>query len=72
MLALVARTEPGPFLPRTVELGGYLGIRHGERLIAMAGRRPEASAVARSSGAGRRRSAARLFRARPRPTRAAA
>jgi hypothetical protein len=27
MLALVARTEPGPFLTRTVELGGYLGLR---------------------------------------------
>jgi len=39
MLALVARTEPGPFLPRTVEMGTYLGIRfHGE-LVAMAGER---------------------------------
>jgi hypothetical protein len=25
--SLVARTEPRPFLSRTVELGGYLGIR---------------------------------------------
>ena len=39
MLALVARTRPGPFLPRTVELGTYLGIRREGRLIAMAGER---------------------------------
>ncbi|WP_425559753.1 GNAT family N-acetyltransferase [Kitasatospora terrestris] len=39
MLDLVARTRPGPFLPRTVELGTYLGIRHGGRLVAMAGER---------------------------------
>jgi ribosomal protein S18 acetylase RimI-like enzyme len=39
MLALVARTEPGPFLPRTVELGGYLGVRVEGELVAMAGRR---------------------------------
>jgi predicted GNAT family acetyltransferase len=39
MLELVARTEPGPFLPRTIELGDYLGIRHEGQLIAMAGER---------------------------------
>lgn len=39
MLDLVALTQPGPFLPRTVELGRYLGIRHEGRLIAMAGER---------------------------------
>ncbi|WP_042366355.1 GNAT family N-acetyltransferase [Streptacidiphilus neutrinimicus] len=39
MLALVARTKPGPFLPRTVELGTYLGIRRDGRLVAMAGER---------------------------------
>ncbi|UQX00212.1 GNAT family N-acetyltransferase [Streptomyces sp. RerS4] len=39
MLELVALTEPGPFLPRTVELGTYLGIRHEGRLVAMAGER---------------------------------
>ncbi|MCS0603823.1 GNAT family N-acetyltransferase [Streptomyces sp. LP11] len=39
MLDLVARTEPGPFLPRTVELGTYLGIRRDGALIAMAGER---------------------------------
>jgi ribosomal protein S18 acetylase RimI-like enzyme len=39
MLDLVARTEPGPFLPRTIELGTYLGIRRGGALVAMAGER---------------------------------
>lgn len=39
MLALVERTRPGPFLPRTVEMGTYLGIRHEGELIAMAGER---------------------------------
>ncbi|HTQ69804.1 MAG TPA: GNAT family N-acetyltransferase [Solirubrobacteraceae bacterium] len=39
MLELVARTEPGPFLPRTIELGDYLGIRKDGKLIAMAGER---------------------------------
>jgi ribosomal protein S18 acetylase RimI-like enzyme len=39
MLDLVARTRPGPFLPRTVSLGVYLGIRWGGVLVAMAGER---------------------------------
>jgi ribosomal protein S18 acetylase RimI-like enzyme len=39
MLDLVARTQPGPFLPRTVELGTYLGIRREGALVAMAGER---------------------------------
>jgi ribosomal protein S18 acetylase RimI-like enzyme len=39
MLALVAATRPGPFLARTVEFGGYLGIRRRGRLVAMAGER---------------------------------
>ncbi|MFC9842519.1 GNAT family N-acetyltransferase [Streptomyces sp. NPDC060223] len=39
ILELIALTEPGPFLPRTVELGTYLGVRHCGRLIAMAGER---------------------------------
>jgi ribosomal protein S18 acetylase RimI-like enzyme len=39
MLELTARTEPGPFLPRTIELGTYLGIRREGRLVAMAGER---------------------------------
>jgi ribosomal protein S18 acetylase RimI-like enzyme len=39
ILDLVERTKPGPFLPRTVELGTYLGIRRDGRLIALAGER---------------------------------
>ena len=39
MLDLTARTKPGPFLPRTHELGVYLGIRRGGTLVAMAGER---------------------------------
>jgi predicted GNAT family acetyltransferase len=39
MLALVERTKPGPFLPRTHELGRYVGVRDGTRLVAMAGER---------------------------------
>jgi ribosomal protein S18 acetylase RimI-like enzyme len=37
MLDLVARAQPGPFLPRTIELGGYVGIRRSGALVAMAG-----------------------------------
>ncbi len=39
MLELVARTEPGPFFERTIELGDYLGIRQDGALVAMAGER---------------------------------
>jgi ribosomal protein S18 acetylase RimI-like enzyme len=39
MVELVALTEPGPFRPRTHELGGYVGIFHDTDLVAMAGRR---------------------------------
>jgi GNAT superfamily N-acetyltransferase len=39
MLDLVERTQPGPFLPRTIVLGTYLGIRRGGALVAMAGER---------------------------------
>lgn len=39
MMDLVERTRPGPFLPRTIELGTYLGIRRGGALVAMAGER---------------------------------
>ncbi len=39
MLALVERNQPGPFKPRTHELGRYIGIRRGGRLVAMAGER---------------------------------
>ena len=39
MLALIELTEPGPFRPRTIELGGYVGIFHDDELVAMAGQR---------------------------------
>ncbi|MGW2824710.1 GNAT family N-acetyltransferase [Streptomyces sp. NPDC001443] len=39
ILGLIALTQPGPFLTRTVELGTYLGIRDRGRLIALAGER---------------------------------
>ena len=39
MLALVERNDPGPFLPRGIELGAFLGFRRNGALIAMAGER---------------------------------
>jgi ribosomal protein S18 acetylase RimI-like enzyme len=39
VLDLVMRTRPGPFGPRTLELGTYLGIRREGVLVAMAGER---------------------------------
>ncbi len=39
MLALTKLTEPGPFLPRTIELGTYLGVHDAGSLVAMAGER---------------------------------
>ncbi|MBV8987439.1 MAG: GNAT family N-acetyltransferase [Solirubrobacterales bacterium] len=39
MFELVAATEPGPFLERTIELGTYLGLRRKGVLVAMAGER---------------------------------
>jgi len=39
MLELTKLTKPGPFGPRTHELGTYLGIRREGKLVAMAGER---------------------------------
>ncbi|WP_216363411.1 GNAT family N-acetyltransferase [Subtercola boreus] len=39
MLELTTLTRPGPFLRRTTVFGGYVGIREGGQLLAMAGRR---------------------------------
>jgi predicted GNAT family acetyltransferase len=39
MLRLTAETQPGPFEAGTINLGGYVGIFVGQRLVAMAGRR---------------------------------
>ncbi|MAG30456.1 MAG: GNAT family N-acetyltransferase [Deltaproteobacteria bacterium] len=39
MIELAEETVPGPFLPRTIELGRYVGVRQQGRLVAMAGER---------------------------------
>ena len=39
MLALAELTKPGPFRARTLEFGGYIGIRDSGKLVAMAGQR---------------------------------
>ena len=39
MLELAERTKPGPFAARTPELGTFLGLHDGGRLVAMAGER---------------------------------
>ncbi|AYG04720.1 GNAT family N-acetyltransferase [Gryllotalpicola protaetiae] len=69
MVDLVERTQPGPFAPRTIELGGYLGVRVDGKLVAMAGRRMhpagwvEISAVCTDEDYRGRGYAARLVRA---------
>jgi len=66
---LVARTEPGPFRPRTYELGTYLGLRRDGHLVAMAGERlhpegwTEISAVCTDPAYRRQGLASRLVRA---------
>ena len=49
-LELAALTRPGPFGPRTIELGEYFGYFEGERLIAMAGERMHAGSFREISG----------------------
>jgi len=45
MLELTAATEPGPFLPQTIQMGSYFGIRASDRrLVAMAGERLRSTA----------------------------
>jgi ribosomal protein S18 acetylase RimI-like enzyme len=39
MVELVELARPGPFSPRTWELGGYVGVRVDGELVAMAGQR---------------------------------
>jgi len=70
MLALVERTQPGPFFRRTVEMGTYLGVRDDAgRLVAMSGVRiqwkgyTEISAVCTDAEYRNRGLAARLVRA---------
>lgn len=47
---LAALTRPGPFGPRTIELGEYFGCFEGDRLIAMAGERTRAGQLHEISG----------------------
>jgi ribosomal protein S18 acetylase RimI-like enzyme len=49
-LELAALTKPGPFGPRTIELGEYFGVFDGQRLIAMAGERTHAEGLREVSG----------------------
>jgi predicted GNAT family acetyltransferase len=39
MIELARLTEPGPFQLRTIELGAFFGIFHGDGLMAMSGQR---------------------------------
>ena len=47
---LATLTRPGPFGPRTIELGEYYGYFEGDQLIAMAGERMHAGAYREISG----------------------
>lgn len=49
-LALAALTRPGPFGPRTIELGEYFGLFEDGRLVAMAGERTHVDAFREVSG----------------------
>jgi predicted GNAT family acetyltransferase len=50
MLALATLTRPGPFFERTHELGEFIGVREGGRLIAMAGERMKPDGFTEVSG----------------------
>lgn len=50
VLALVEATHPGPFGPRTVEMGEYFGAFDRGRLVAMAGERMHAGPFREVSG----------------------
>jgi ribosomal protein S18 acetylase RimI-like enzyme len=49
-LELAELTHPGPFAPRTIELGEYFGFFVGEVLVAMAGERMHAGELREISG----------------------
>jgi predicted GNAT family acetyltransferase len=49
-LALATLTRPGPFGPRTIELGDYFGYFEGPSLVAMAGERACAGRLREISG----------------------
>ncbi len=49
-LELATLMRPGPFGPRTIELGEYWGVFDGTRLVAMAGERMAAGSLREISG----------------------
>ncbi|AUW59932.1 GNAT family N-acetyltransferase [Sphingobium sp. SCG-1] len=50
MIALAHLTVPGPFAARTYQLGRFLGVKEGGRLVAMAGERMRLPGYAEVSG----------------------
>ena len=50
MQALAALTKPGPFAELTHRLGGFVGVRHQGRLVAMAGERMRMDGFCEVSG----------------------
>jgi ribosomal protein S18 acetylase RimI-like enzyme len=50
MVELAELTEPGPFRLRTLELGNFYGIFHGEKLVSMAGKRMHVPGLVEVSG----------------------
>ena len=50
MLALATLTRPGPFKERTHQFGGFIGVKDGGRLIAMAGQRMQPVGFVEVSG----------------------
>ena len=50
MLALATLTQPGPFFARTHQLGDFVGVKQGGRLVAMAGERMRPTGFTEVSG----------------------
>jgi predicted GNAT family acetyltransferase len=50
MLALATQTRPGPFFSRTHQLGDFVGVKEGGRLLAMAGERMKLRGFTEVSG----------------------
>jgi predicted GNAT family acetyltransferase len=50
MLALARLTRPGPFFERTHQLGRFVGVKQGDRLVAMAGERMRPDGFVEVSG----------------------
>jgi GNAT superfamily N-acetyltransferase len=50
MVELAELTKPGPFANRTIEFGNFIGIKDGDRLVAMAGQRMKLEKMHEVSG----------------------